>query len=319
MRLVVDFDVSRSFVLQGNPETPAGVRGVIFTPTIRATGYDVAASISGTVTTSLTGVSVEGLTVRADPTNGGTVPGYQTMSATGITASDGSYTLFFLVPGDYDVTVELSPGLGTDPAMRQITLDHAENETGVDFDVIDVTGSIAGAVSTALTGVSVEGVNVTATPTTGGAGPLTTTTAADGTYLFDDVIAGTYLVTIEVGTDQLSDPSERSVDVAESTDVTGVDVAIVEDLTGRIAGTGTTALAGQSVEGLTVSATDGTNTFTTTTGADGDYLIDSLDAASYTVTVTVGTGLATNPASIAVVVAAVVNEVSHDFEVVAAS
>jgi hypothetical protein len=35
MRLVVDFDVSRSFVLQGNPETPAGVRGVIFTPTIR--------------------------------------------------------------------------------------------------------------------------------------------------------------------------------------------------------------------------------------------------------------------------------------------
>jgi hypothetical protein len=88
---------------------------------IRVTGYDVAASISGTVTTSLPGVSVEGLTVRADPTNGGTVPGYQTMSATGITASDGSYTLFFLVPGDYDVTVELSPGLGTDPRCPDTT------------------------------------------------------------------------------------------------------------------------------------------------------------------------------------------------------
>ena len=36
--LVLDFDVNRSFVLRGNPETPAGVHGVNFKPTIRVAG-----------------------------------------------------------------------------------------------------------------------------------------------------------------------------------------------------------------------------------------------------------------------------------------
>ena len=31
----VDFDVSQSFVIQGNPETPAGIHGVLFKPTLR--------------------------------------------------------------------------------------------------------------------------------------------------------------------------------------------------------------------------------------------------------------------------------------------
>ncbi len=33
--LVVDFDVSQSFVIQGNPNTPAGIHGVLFTPLLR--------------------------------------------------------------------------------------------------------------------------------------------------------------------------------------------------------------------------------------------------------------------------------------------
>jgi hypothetical protein len=32
--LVVDFDVDQNFVLQGNPETPAGILGILFTPRI---------------------------------------------------------------------------------------------------------------------------------------------------------------------------------------------------------------------------------------------------------------------------------------------
>jgi hypothetical protein len=30
--VVVDFDVDRNFVLQGNPDTPAGLKDVLFTP-----------------------------------------------------------------------------------------------------------------------------------------------------------------------------------------------------------------------------------------------------------------------------------------------
>ena len=35
--LLVDFDVDESFVIQGDPETPAGINGVLFTPTISVT------------------------------------------------------------------------------------------------------------------------------------------------------------------------------------------------------------------------------------------------------------------------------------------
>lgn len=33
--VVVDFDVNESFVLQGNPETPAGIQGILFTPVLK--------------------------------------------------------------------------------------------------------------------------------------------------------------------------------------------------------------------------------------------------------------------------------------------
>jgi hypothetical protein len=33
--ILVDFDVDQNFVIQGNPETPAGIRGILFTPMLR--------------------------------------------------------------------------------------------------------------------------------------------------------------------------------------------------------------------------------------------------------------------------------------------
>ena len=33
--IIVDFDVDQNFVLQGNPETPAGIHGILFTPVLR--------------------------------------------------------------------------------------------------------------------------------------------------------------------------------------------------------------------------------------------------------------------------------------------
>jgi hypothetical protein len=33
--LTVDFDVDRNFVMQGNPETPAGIQGILFTPVLQ--------------------------------------------------------------------------------------------------------------------------------------------------------------------------------------------------------------------------------------------------------------------------------------------
>jgi hypothetical protein len=316
--IVLDFDVNQSFVLLGNPETPAGVRGVIFTPTIRVTGQDVAASISGTVSTSLEGMSVEGLTVRAEPTDGGTVAGYQSLAGTALTADDGSYTIHFLVPGSYDVTVDLDPGLGTDPQSHSVVLGDSENATGADFEIIDVTGSISGRVSTALASSPIAGLTVTAVM---GPDTLTTTVADDSTYTFDLVLPGTYVVTVSVGNDLLTNPAFHEVEVGNGEDVAGVDFDVVEDVRGSISGTVTTALAGVSVEGLTVTATPaaaGTSPVTTTTGTGGAYTFALLDPGDYTVSVAVGAGFATNPATRSVQLLADEAETGVDFDIIAA-
>lgn len=47
--LLLDFDLSRSFVLQGNPFTPAGIRGFIFKPVVRAANNSTAGRVEGVV------------------------------------------------------------------------------------------------------------------------------------------------------------------------------------------------------------------------------------------------------------------------------
>jgi len=320
--LVLDFDVSRSFVLNGNFETPAGVHGVIFKPTLRVVAMDVAASISGVVTTALDGVSVEGLTVTAEPTDAGTVEGYQTMAGTAITDADGAYTIHFLVPGTYEVTVAVDEGLGTEPASRSVTVGDSEDSTGADFEVIDVSGSIAGQVTPAVDTISVEGLEVTATPAAEGMEPMTTTTDADGAYVFESVLPGVYVVTVAPGGDDLvTDPAEAEVEVGNGEDVTGVDFVVLEDVSGTIAGRVSTALEGISVEGLTVTATpaaEGAEPVTATTAADGTYTLESVAPGDYTITVEVGEGLTTDPASRDVTVDEDEEETGADFAIVAA-
>ena len=33
--VLVDFDVNQNFVLQGNPDSPSGIQGMLFTPTLK--------------------------------------------------------------------------------------------------------------------------------------------------------------------------------------------------------------------------------------------------------------------------------------------
>jgi hypothetical protein len=39
--ILVDFDVNENFVIQGNPETPAGIQGILFTPRLKEIGRNV--------------------------------------------------------------------------------------------------------------------------------------------------------------------------------------------------------------------------------------------------------------------------------------
>lgn len=48
--LLIDFDLSRSFIIRGNPDKPAGINGFIFKPVIRAVNNTSTGRIEGMVT-----------------------------------------------------------------------------------------------------------------------------------------------------------------------------------------------------------------------------------------------------------------------------
>ena len=122
--IVLDFDVTRNFVLTGPRAAPTGV---IFTPLIRAVVRNIAGSISGVVT-DIDGNPVAGATVRATLTDSPELTALQTAEATAVTADDGSYTIQFLVPGTYTVDVD---NVTTD--AQTVTVDRGQVVTGVDF------------------------------------------------------------------------------------------------------------------------------------------------------------------------------------------
>lgn len=129
MILVVDFDVNQNFKLQGNPDTPAGLRGVIFTPLLRAVLRDMAGSISGTVLDSA-GAAVVDATVRATLQSSTIMDALQTAEGTGMTDSTGAYTIQFLAPGTYSVAVD-----STSATAQDVDVTEGEHVTGIDFTV----------------------------------------------------------------------------------------------------------------------------------------------------------------------------------------
>ena len=99
VELLLDFDVSRSFVIQGNPDTPAGIKGFLFKPTIKAANLTETGTLFGTVTdeadAALSGVQLS-------------VYAADTLNTTTFTTETGNYKILGLVPGTYEVVAELA-------------------------------------------------------------------------------------------------------------------------------------------------------------------------------------------------------------------
>lgn len=138
--VVVDLDVSRNFVLQGDPDSPQGLQDVLFTPLLRATVNDVAGSISGTVTyTSATPADeTEFATIEADldPLTSLVLEDMQTTTATTTAAADGTYTLWFLSPGSYDLSASATiGGMEYTDGPQTVAVGQSEDVEDVDFDL----------------------------------------------------------------------------------------------------------------------------------------------------------------------------------------
>lgn len=91
--LLIDFDLSKSFVVQGNPITPAGIVGFIFKPVIRATNLSNAGRIVGMVSdTTDTAVAQAEVWVQQD-----------TVVATTFSEDDGMFAFPGIPSGTYEV------------------------------------------------------------------------------------------------------------------------------------------------------------------------------------------------------------------------
>jgi hypothetical protein len=127
--LVVDFDVSQNFVMQGDADAPSGIKGFNFTPLLRAVVKDIAGSIAGTVTVP-EGVDVNDLTVTAtrDDLAEGEAP------ASALVQEDGTYKIHFLHPGTYEVTVDNPPD-GYSSGSESVDVGEAEDVTDVNLEI----------------------------------------------------------------------------------------------------------------------------------------------------------------------------------------
>jgi large repetitive protein len=268
-----------------------------------------------------TGLADVTVTLSGDFNNDGV-----TDTRTTTTDADGNYLFANLAAGSYTVTTStLPPGAvptfdldGTATAnSAEVALAAGQTNQDVDFGYRQ-TGTIGDRIWLDLDGDGVQdagelglnNVDVTLEGDIDGDGiadvSLTTSTDASGNYLFDNLAAGSYTITVDTATlpdgiSQTFDPEgpvdhsavltltagESRLDIDFGYHGTGsIGDRVWSDANGDgIQDPGETGLAGVTVTLSGDFNSDGvTDTRTTTTDADGNYLFDNLAAGSYTVT-----------------------------------
>ena len=224
------------------------------------------------------------------------------------TGADGTYSFDDLSSGFYTVTKMPSEGMvPTTPTMIYVILVLEDGEVisflAANFGCMEDTGGgsgvISGFVFNDLNGdgsyddgePGLEGVEVNLS----GDATTTATTAADGTYAFNELMAGSYQI-VSVGPDGWTLTTTSPINVMLGTDDEVFDLGIFGWTEGG--GGGTAVIKGQvwndlngdgnvndgelGLEGLTVTLS-GDATATATTLADGGYAFEGLSAGTYEV------------------------------------
>ncbi|MFW6088104.1 MAG: DUF4382 domain-containing protein [Gemmatimonadota bacterium] len=138
--VVLDMDVDQNFVLQGDPDGPSGLLDVLFTPLLRASLLDVAGSIAGTVTytsdTPADETEFASIEAELDESTSLVLEEMQTTTVTTSAAADGTYTLWFVSPGTYDVSASATiDGTSYSDGPQTVPVGEDEDVTGIDFDL----------------------------------------------------------------------------------------------------------------------------------------------------------------------------------------
>lgn len=129
--LLLDFDVSRSFVAKGNIDKVEGITGFNFKPVIKASNMSTAGTLTGNVSTVLEEMSsaLEGAQIS--------VFAADTLNTSAFSDVDGNYAVMGLSAGAYKVLAEKEGYISSDTLDIQIV---AANKTTQDF-VLEVQQS----------------------------------------------------------------------------------------------------------------------------------------------------------------------------------
>ncbi|MEL6910708.1 MAG: SdrD B-like domain-containing protein, partial [Cyanobacteria bacterium J06598_4] len=224
--------------------------------------------------------------------------------ATQTTDADGNYLFVDVTPGDYTIVqendsnfVDVADVQGANDS--QIALNVAIGETVVAQNFVDeIPASIAGNVSRDDDNDDDGDRNlagITVTLNDGAGNVLTTTTDANGNYLFEDVTPGNYTITQENDTDfidvndvQGANDSQIALSVAIGETVAAQNFVdeVPASISGNVSQDENNDDAGErNLAGITVNLIDiaGVTVATQTTDADGNYLFTDVTPGDYTI------------------------------------
>ena len=131
---MIDIDAVESFVVWQDPAIETTIDSVTFSPAVRVVLPEESGSVSGTVSAASDATNAN-LPVIARAIDQTLVQPFQTRSGSAVTDSDGAYTIDFLPPGQYAVSVAPEGSDTVDPVAVGVTLGTGQDTTGVDFQV----------------------------------------------------------------------------------------------------------------------------------------------------------------------------------------
>ena len=298
--VILDFDLAKSFIVQGNPKTPAGIKGFHFKPVIRAVNKTVAGTLTFRVMSDngtpgdrsddfhLNGSAYKVIDTTATPPDDVVASG-----SSGTDPDDATVNGYVFHPGIVAGSYKLEVAYRDHDTLEQRLAIHAGNLSDEGTIVLAATAAyIKGTVTTEIKTkdgqtltFAVEGASVEGTIKGDGSPSASDTTSSLGAYALTSLTFSTYEVKVtKIGYKDAT--GESGYWVPGDPAATDLDFTL-EPETADVTGTVTDGNAA-AVEGATVMAViryAGTDEVIaeTTTDVDGKYTLTALPTASYTI------------------------------------